>query len=257
MKAGESISARLVLVGTVHHDPHGYDKLQRVLAVVQPDIITLELSPYGRGFRTKHSRKLTQRILSQIQAAAGREPPAPNTESRDHLPAALEQLLATITFPFEYLAVRDYAATRSVPLYCIDLSHVSRRKLCMLKADALTNHNIKMLLALPDKELPDSVYMCYKRAAAVWREHQVCQRLPYLAGDPSAVERDEHMSRRLRNLCKQLPKKTIVHIAGWEHCANSSGPSNLYGLLRDLCPRRILLDEAWSDNRPVPDAHGS
>ena len=247
MKAGESISARLVLVGTVHHDPHGYDKLQRVLAVVQPDIITLELSPYGRGFRTKHSRRLSQRILSRIPAVAGRSPC--RYRSRDHLPAALEQLLATITFPFEYRAVRDYAATRSVPFYCIDLSHVSRHKVRMLKTEALTGRNIKMLLTLPDKELQDSVTMCYKRAAAVWREHQGCQRLPYLAGDPSAVERDEHMSRRLRNLCKQLPKKTIVHIAGWEHCANSSGPSNLYGLLRDLCPQRILLDEAWSDNR--------
>ncbi|MCX5898001.1 MAG: hypothetical protein NTY29_07390, partial [Proteobacteria bacterium] len=244
---GESISARLVLVGTVHHDPHGYDKLQRLLAVVQPDIITLELSPYGRGFRTKHSRKLSQRILSRIPVVAG----------RDLLPAPLEQLLATIVFPFEYQAVRDYAASRSVPFYCIDLSHVSRRKVRMLKAEALTNHNIKMLLALPDKELQDSVNMCYKRAAAVWREHQGCQRLPYLAADPSAVERDEHMSRRLRNLCKQLPKKTIVHIAGWEHGANSSGPSNRDGLLRELCPRRILLDEAWSDNRLVPDAHGS
>jgi len=239
MKDGESISARLVLVGTVHHDPHGYDKLQRLLAVVQPDIITLELSPYGRGFRTKHSRKLSQRILSRIPGVAGRY----------HLPAPLEQLLATIMFPFEYRAVRDYAASRSVPFYCIDLSRVSRHKVRMLKAEALTNRNIQMLLTLPDKELPDSVTMCYKRAAAVWREHQGCQRLPYLAADPSAVERDEHMSRRLRNLCTQLPKKTIVHIAGWEHCANSAGPTNLYGLLRDLCPQRILLDEARSDNR--------
>ena len=109
--------------------------------------------------------------------------------------------------------------------YCIDLSHISRHMVRMLKTEALTNRNIKMLLALPDKELQDSVNMCYKRAAAVWQEHPGCQRLPYLAVDPSAVERDEHMSRRLRNLCKQLPKKTIVHIAGWEHCANSAGPS--------------------------------
>ncbi|MCX5898988.1 MAG: hypothetical protein NTY29_12420, partial [Proteobacteria bacterium] len=97
MKAAKHASARLVLVGTVHHDPHGYDKLQRVLAALQPDIITLELSPYGRGFRTKHSRKLSQRILSRLPAVAG----------RDHLPTPLEQLLATITFPFEYQAVRD------------------------------------------------------------------------------------------------------------------------------------------------------
>jgi hypothetical protein len=250
MKTAKHASAGLVLVGTVHHDPHGYDKLQRVLAVVQPDIITLELSPYGRGFRTKHSRKLSQRILSRIPAVAGREHPAPGTESRYHLPAALEQLLATITFPFEYRAARDYAATRCVPLYCIDLSHISRHMVRMLKTEALTNRNIKMLLALPDKELQDSVNMCYKRAAAVWQEHPGCQRLPYLAVDPSAVERDEHMSRRLRNLCKRLPKKTIVHIAGWEHCANSAGLLDLYGLLRDLNPQRILLSESWSDNRP-------
>jgi hypothetical protein len=197
MRSNKPASAGLVLVGTVHHDPHGYDKLQRLLAVVQPDIITLELSPYGRGFRTKHSLKLTQRILSQIPEAAGREPPAPNTESRDHLPAALEQLLATITFPFEYRAVRDYAATRSVPLYCIDLSHVSRRKLCMLKAEALTNHNIKMLLALPDKELPDSVTMCYKRAAALWSEHQGCPRRILL--DEAWSETDWSLTRTGRS----------------------------------------------------------
>ena len=66
------------------------------------------------------------------------------------------------------------------------------------------------------------------------------------------------MSRRLRNLCKRLPKKTIVHIAGWEHCANSAGLLDLYGLLRDLNPQRILLSESLglTTDRDFP-VHGT
>lgn len=248
MSARKPPSSGLVLVGTVHHDPIGYDKLQRVLASVLPDIITLELSSYGRGFRTKNSRKLSLRIRSHAQALQTR-----NSGTRKILPAAVEQLLAAVSFPFEYCAARDYAAACRVPLYCIDLSRISRRRLCLLKDEALTRHNIVTLLALSDKNLLNSVNLCYKRAAAVWSEPGDCLYLP-AASDPTDSERDWHMSRRLRNLCAKFPRKLILHIAGWEHCANSAGPHNLYGLLRDLSPQRILLDDAWTGSRPVPVA---
>lgn len=242
MSARKPTSTCLVLVGAVHHDPAGYNKLQRVLAAVQPDIITLELSSYGRGFRTKNSRKLSMRIRSQAQQGPGSEPP-------NILSAAVEQLLAAVQFPFEYCAARKYAAACRVPLYCIDLSRISRKRLRMLKDEALTRRNIATLLALPDKNLLNSVNLCYKRAAAVWYQPGDRLRLPAVSC-PADSDRDRHMSRRLRNLCAKFPRKRILHIAGWEHCVNSPGQLNLYGLLRDLSPQRILLDEAWSDNRP-------
>jgi len=251
MKAGKSISAGLVLIGTVHHDPLGYDTLLQVLSAVRPDIITLELSPYGRGFRTRHSRKLSRRIVSLVHALQERPHgpcPAADSERGGRLPAAIEQLLATVTLPFEYRAVRDYAATRRVPFYCIDLSRVSREKVRLLKAEALTAGNIETLLTLPDKSIEDSVNLCYKRAAAVWHERQGYRQTAY----STASERDVHMSRRLRNYAARFPDKIIAHIAGWEHCSRSTGTVNLYGLLQDLSPRRILLDDARSENRPVP-----
>jgi hypothetical protein len=243
MKARNQAASGLVLVGAVHHDPAGYDKLQRVLAAVRPDIITLELSSYGRGFRTKYSRKLSLRIRSHAQAQQRYD-----SMPQKILPAAVVQLLAAVQFPFEYCAAREYAAAFRVPLYCIDLSRISRRRLRVLKDEALTRSNIATLLALPDKNLLNSVNLCYKRAAAVWNEPGDCLCLP-AASDPADSDRDRHMSRRLRNLCAKFPRKRILHIAGWEHCANIAGPLNLYGLLRDLSPQRILLDEAWSDNR--------
>jgi hypothetical protein len=255
MKAHNPATGSLVLIGTVHNDPLGYDKLNHLLASVKPGIITLELSPYGRGFRSKHARKLSRRIRSNVQELQKQSFPfAPYSfYERQVLPSAIVQLLAAVTFPFEYCAALDYASSCRTPFYCIDLSHISRRRLRMLKHEALTGHNIEALFSLPDINLLNSVNLCYKRAAAMWDGNN---RLPLLPAAPDSTdsERDEHMSRRLRNLCKRFPRKIIVHIAGWEHCVNSAGLLNLYGLLRDLSPQRILLDKAWSDNPTVYEA---
>jgi pheromone shutdown protein TraB len=237
MKAGENRAAGLVLIGTVHHDPRGYDRLLRVLPDVQPDIVTLELSPYGRGFRAKHSGKLSRRIQSLAQTLQGSE-----YSTAGLLPAAVQQLLSAVTLPFEYCAARDYARASNIPLYCIDLSHISRRRLLMLKDEGLTRRNIAVLLKLPDKNLQNSVNLCYKRAAAAWHA-QGDRHRPGAAVDQADIERDAHMSRRLRNLHARFPCKRIAHIAGWEHCADSAGAPTLYGLLRDLRPQRILLFE--------------
>jgi hypothetical protein len=248
MKPGESLSSGLVLIGTVHHDPRGYDTLLQVLSAVRPHIITLELSPYGRGFRTKHSRNISRRIRSLAQTLQGRD-----SSPEELLPAAVEQLLSAIALPFEYCAARDYAASCNVPLFCIDLSHISRKRLRLLKEEALTRHNMEALLSLPDKNLQNSVNLCYKRASAAW-DGQIDRHRLSAAADHADLERDEHMSRRLRNLHQKFPQKLIVHIAGWEHCCRSTGAVNLCRLLQELNPRRILLDDARSESRLSTEA---
>jgi hypothetical protein len=254
MTAHNTSTGSLVLIGTVHNDPLGYDKLKLLLAAVQPGIITLELSSYGRGFRTKHARKLSRRILTHVQAL---QIPASSLVSsspdeRQALPSAIVQLLAAVTLPFEYCAARDYASTWRIPFYCIDLSHISLKRLRMLKDEAFTRRNIEGLFSLPDKNLKNSVNLCYKRAAVAWEQNGRQSLLPSSV-DPAESERDVHMSRRLQKLCKRFPQKTIVHIAGWEHCADTSGTLNLYGILRDFSPRRILLSDSWAGDLSVPE----
>ncbi|MCX5896204.1 MAG: hypothetical protein NTZ51_10295 [Proteobacteria bacterium] len=251
----------LILVGTVHHDPRGYDKLFSLLTALRPDIISIELSPYGRGFRTRNSRKLVQRLLFLYHAARphnhfpdsflsgdkdNRRPVHLTEDELKMLPSLLLELLATIRFPFEYAAARDYAETCRVPLYCIDLSPVSRKRLRLFREEALTEANITMLLSLPDKGVQESVNLCYKRARAAWDEFSRDRRAGKESTGAAADERDVHMSKRIINLLQKHPGKRILHLGGWEHCAGGIGTINLYHMLREFSPLRVLLDEDFS-----------
>jgi hypothetical protein len=232
----------LFLIGTVHNDPCGYAKLYKLFTALKPDLITLELSPYGRGFRTKNQKKFTRRLLSLYKKARGVNPHHDAFPEIVLLPSPVQSLVYTLNYPFEFLAARDYSHARRVPLYCIDLSHVSRQKMLMLKRETLSMNNISLLLTLPDKSLQESVELCYKKAQHIWDAQAGVQKA---AGTHHAVdiEREKHMSRRIKNLVKRHPNKKLVHIGGWEHFTRDAGCTTMYELLRGLSPERRLLSD--------------
>ncbi len=234
------MSTELILIGTVHHDPCGYEKLSALLSTTSPRLITLEFSPYGRGFRTKNRHRLSQQLLSLYWRANARIPCRSCGSEHGALPASMRSLLATITYPFEFLAVRDYARRCKLPFYCIDLSHISRQNLRILKQEALSADNIDRLLTVADKNSHQSVEMCYKKAWQCWHatgSSTACA-MRDISGD---AEREWHMSRRIRNLFFRHPHKRLVHVGGWEHMTDHPDRVTLYTLLKDISPTRILL----------------
>jgi hypothetical protein len=236
------MQAHLVLIGTVHHDPHGYEKLAKILAALQPDLITLELSPYGRGFRTKNQTRLMRRLLSWYKKARGINPHADLSFESRLLPSLVQSLAYTLKYPFEFLAARDYAHSCKVPFYCIDLSSVSRNRIHLLKQEALSINNISALLLVQDKNLQDSVDLCYKKAQLIWDAGSCMQKA---AGTQHTAdsEREKHMCRRIKNLVRRHPDKKLAHIGGWEHFTAHAGCATMYEQLRDLEPERMLLTD--------------
>jgi len=232
----------LFLIGTVHHDPRGYEKLYALLSALKPDLITLELSPYGRGFRTKHRNKLSRKLLSVYKKARAIVSQHDVSSERGLPPSPVQALRYTINYPFEFLAARDYAHACRVPFYCIDLSHVSRQKMLILKREALSINNINMLLTLPDKNLQESVDLCYKKAQNIWQADNVGKKAA-VTQHAFDMEREKHMSRRIMNLSRRHPDKKLVHIGGWEHFTENAGCTTMYELLRDLAPERVLLTD--------------
>ena len=232
----------LFLIGTVHHDPRGYKKLYALLTALKPDLITLELSPYGRGFRTKNQKRFSRRLLSLYKKALGVNPHHDIPAESELLPAPVQSLVYTLNYPFEFLAARNYAHTCRVPFYCIDLSPVSRQKMHMLKQETLSINNISALLTLPDKNLQESVDLCYKKAQNIWQADNVGKKAA-VTQHAFDMEREKHMSRRIKNLVKRHPDKKLVHIGGWEHFTGDAGCTTMYGLLRGLAPERILLTD--------------
>jgi hypothetical protein len=237
------MQAHLYLIGTVHHDPRGYKKLHALLSALKPELITLELSPYGRGFRTKQRTKLSRKLLSLYKKACAVVSQHSILSDSGMLPPSVAALLCTINYPFEFLAARDYAHAYKVPFYCIDLSHVSRQKMLMLKQAAISNNNITVLLTLPEKSLQESVDLCYKKAQNIWYADNCGQKAAVAQQADAAVEREKHMSRRIKNLVKRHPDKKLVHIGGWEHFTGDAGCTTMYELLRGLSPERILLTD--------------
>ena len=232
----------LFLIGTVHHDPRGYKKLYAQLSALKPDLITLELSPYGRGFRTKNHKRLSRRLLSLYKKAFGVNPHHDVSPESVLLPSPVQSLVYTLNYPFEFLAARDYAHSCRVPFYCIDLSHVSRQMMHMLKRETLSINNISMLLTLPYKNLQESVDLCYKKAQYIW-DAKACMEKAAVMQHAADMKREKHMSRRIKNLVKRHPDKKLVHIGGWEHFTRDAGCTTMYELLRGLSPERMLLTD--------------
>ena len=51
-------------------------------------------------------------------------------------------------------------------------------------------------------------------------------------------QRDQYMSLRIKEIFKNNGK--TLHVGGWEHLLDDPGGKTLYGLLKDLRPKRIL-----------------
>ncbi len=96
----------ITLVGVVHGDPEGYDKLTRLFQRLRPRGLSVEISEYSRRYRRHHQAQWRRQFESARQVV----PP----EARTHL--ALQKLAAQIAFPFEAKAAAAYAREHGVDL---------------------------------------------------------------------------------------------------------------------------------------------
>lgn len=219
----------LILIGTVHGDPSGFARAGKLLAHLQPDIITVEISPFSLRYRLRHAsgwqRQLTK-VLSQFPPAAVR-----------HL--AIQRLVAQVALPFEVRAARDYHRSTGVPWRPLDLGGLARRHLPRYGPELLSPANLQALLATADGSLEEFI------AAEFHRARLALVRSPrrlLTSGTKETLRRERSLARRLRTLASKYP--CLVHLGGWEHLVTWQNAAGLWRYLADLQPRRLLLDDA-------------
>jgi len=222
-------SNRLILIGTVHGDPRGYERAVTLLDHLEPDLVTVEISPFSLRYRLRHEPRW-QRQLTRV--LANLPPTAPR-----HL--AFQRLAAQVALPFEVRAARDYGRERRVPWRPLDLGFLSRRHLPRYGPELLTPTNLKALLDTPDGDLKEYVAAEFRRARqAVSRSPRPLLPPP----DPEAFRREGFLARRLRRLAARFGR--VAHLGGWEHLVPWQDFPNLWRLVADLAPARVLLDRA-------------
>lgn len=231
----------LTLLGTVHRDPKGKERLLSLLHRLRPDLITLEMSEKAYTYRQGETRRQLLR-LDRILERLAAELPADLLKLQAH--PAVADIRTLLALPFEYQAAAAYAAEMAVPLHLIDLSDVSAAKLRRVESSLITFRNMRILITLPPGA-EKSGYEGYGRAhAMITQASGEATRQTYLKGRRGAEgvgPRDRWMAEQIRRLLAARPGAHLVHVGGWVHLIEDARGETLYSLLTDLMPERMLL----------------
>ena len=228
----EHFSPSLALVGVVHRDPKGFEKLLRLLEKEAPSLITIEISPYALEFRAKRAFHL-RTILRENLKVIHREDGGSYREFVSH--GAVQGIFLLLRVPFEWRAAEAYARRFTIKARPIDLSTYSEEKLAHV-SELLQPGNLRTLLRSDVLPVADQVISQYKQARALWNHPPATW--PRLL---ETEEREAHMAAEIRALMSEGEK--VLHVGGWEHLIDLPQGRSLFDKLRDLDPRRILLSE--------------
>jgi len=227
----------LIIVGTVHRDPRGYARLYSLLERERPDILTVEISPFSRAYRTEHARRMRVSLRENLRRI--------QQEERLLLKELFSQssimgIFFLLKEPFEWRATEAFAWKQKVPLYDIDLCPFARDNLAYL-SELMALENLRALIRFPLPPLWEQVEAQYSRARFLF--HHPPSFWP-LSQD--IQEREAYMAEKIRKLSFRVNGGKLLHVGGWEHLIESSGRKSLFDLLKNMQPKRILL--AYSEN---------
>lgn len=234
----------LTLIGTVHRDPRGAERLLNLLRRLHPDLLTLEMSEKGLAYRQGEGRRQLRRLDRILARLAGELLTEPATLQAHPAVADIRTLLA---LPFEYQAAAAFAAEATVPLQLIDRSDVSAAKLQRVEAELITYRNLKVLVSLPAGAEKSDVEGYGRAHAMITRDPGEAVRQAFLEGrrgEEGIGPRDRWMAGEIRRLLAARRGVHLVHVGGWVHLIEDARGETLFSLLADLAPQRFLLGEA-------------
>ncbi len=234
----------LILVGGVHGDRHGFRRTLHFLETFQPDLVLVELSPFGKSFRDRNRRTLQQTFAHNLLLAA-RHVHLSLREALLH--PEIKVIRRQLALPFEYRAARRFVRNTGNRLALVDSSLFSRRMIAHWP-ELISSSNLSSLLLLAPDTRPTSA-QTYERAAQL-----ICQELtpPAFTGewrwqtsDALWQRREQFLATRIRSTLRETAPWRATYLGGWQHLTGA-GPSptlrELLGLDRNSC---WLLDRGF------------
>ncbi len=218
-------TSRLILIGTVHLDPSGSQGLDSVLNLINPKIITVEISRFSVRYREEHQVEW----LNRLRMLTGCLPP----EKRNHLQVKL--LRAQLTMPFEWRTSSSFSgSSRSL---AIDSGRLSQKELPSWRDELITRKNIARICDTPDIPLDEYMKARYREAIELL-SHPDPHKFKWLD--------DEYWCWREKLLAKRIKKifsltGFLVHVGGWAHLVDHPGIPSLLSMISVYNPTRFLV----------------
>jgi len=199
---------KFFMLGIIHRDRRNDRLLGEWIEKLRPEVITLELSPYGLAFRRSLGGVYRRKIDDICDGL--------RLEGHACLSPELEDLYSYVEIPREYEIAGDYCRRTNACVYPVDMDLFSFMKLRQID-ELISRENIRKNLS--EKE---------RRGGSA---QEVLAGLYFRSG-VTAFSYSEEMMLRDRFMChgigllrKRFCEKRFLHIAGWQHLKD---PLNLY-----------------------------
>lgn len=232
----------LTLIGTVHRDPWGLHKLVEELTRQRPQAITVEFSSYGLRYRLKKKRVLTQKLLKGLHEIRGDDSWTVRELKKLLGTTGIGGVRAFLDLPFEYKGARAYSKRHGLPLHCLDSSSHSRQLLSHV-AELISPENLKKVAAFEAAPLEETVRREYQNAENLLLNGRQSPWLQMIHTNEEWEKREHIMAERIKKIAAKYPRRTIVHIGGWQHLLAREG--TLFNLLEELETKRVLLGRLY------------
>jgi hypothetical protein len=223
--ADAALARRLTLIGTVHGDPRGHALLSGLLASLRPDLILVELSPFGLAYRAARRRFLERLFLRNLKRAAIALRMGVGGASAH---PRIAPIFRQISIPFEYLASAEFARRTKARLVLADSSEFSKIWV-QTWLEMIAEKNLRVLLSLPS-ETADPIAAAYARAAAGIGGSRFPAPLELPNRDEALQEREYRIAVKVRTALGSFRPEKPVYIGGWQHLV----PGGRFRALRDI-----------------------
>ncbi|MDP3698230.1 MAG: hypothetical protein Q8R47_01445 [Nanoarchaeota archaeon] len=205
------MALQLDLVGIFHRDFKGPERLQKLLSILSPDVVSLEYNP-------KSIIELDQ-LEKYKQSAEGMAALVAHfCRKENYLPETVRQALPNLYF--EYFVSKEYCKYDQKQLLFSDLGDRD-----------LAQQNLQYAFSNSPQTIQQQTEIDYRMANQYQMIDIPAEQVPYL------IRRDAYTETILRPLSRK-----VAHLVGAWHLFGNY--HNLYERLRDLNPRRIMLNQA-------------
>ena len=229
----------LILIGTVHRDPGGAEKLRKVLTKARPVAVAVEVSPYGLFYRRRNGSRLLRRLMKTVKRLAE------DLQVSWQRWGQIHAIRTQIQLPFEYRTALSYCRDTGATLACIDSSTWSKRWIDNHWCQLLSRENLEILLAERPQDQKQEVSSDYKMASLLLRSREETF-VPAFAQTWSAdlhwQQRENDLARSLEKFYTTVEKGRLAYVGGWQHLLGPNAGGTLYERLVHLQPRRVLLN---------------
>lgn len=224
----------------MHLDPQGFGKALRFFQRHRPDLILVELSPFGRRFRAKHGKALAKRLRKNLKKAA-KSSAISFSRARRH--PAITNIFRQLALPFEYRAAVRYAGSSGARVVLVDSSRFSRYWIG-LWPELTAVDNLQKLLASP-AAYPSALGIHRAAQDSLRHLHRPDPPHPQARRDVDPIdemwaEREHHLADRIRDALTRRRPQRPVYIGGWQHLTVNAFAPTLRQILH-LDPSQCCL----------------